>query len=108
MKAFVACLFLVLLCPLAKADAQKPILIIIKNHHFTPAEIHVPSGKEAIFIVKNLDSTVEEFESLALNIESVVEAKSEIKITLPPTEHGHYTFVGDYNDKIARGVIIVD
>jgi plastocyanin len=92
----------------AASEELKPIVITIQDHRFTPAEIHIPAGKRCVFIVRNLDSSAEEIESAALKIEKLVGAKSEAKIVLSPAAHGHYTFLGEYHEKSARGVIIVD
>lgn len=84
------------------------IVITIENHHFSPTEVHVPSNQKVIIQVKNLDDTAEEFECGALRIEKVIAAHSEGVIRLKPTEHGHYTFVGEYHEKTTRGVLVVD
>jgi plastocyanin domain-containing protein len=94
--------------PLAFAEDAKPIVITLQNHLYRPSEIHVPAHQRAILIVKNLDATPEEFESGALQIEKVIPANSEGTVRIRPSEHGHYTFVGEYHEKIARGVIIVE
>jgi hypothetical protein len=90
------------------ADDTKPVLITIQNHHFTPAEVHIPANKAAVLLIRNLDATAEEFESGALQIEKVIAGKGEGLVHLRATEHGHYTFVGEYHEKVARGVLVVD
>ena len=57
------------------ASAGIPIDVTIKDHRFTPAEIHVPAGKPATLNVKNEDATAEEFESHELKIEKVIAAR---------------------------------
>jgi hypothetical protein len=90
------------------ADESKPLVITLQNHVFQPTEIHFPSHQKAEIVVKNLDPTPEEFESGALNIEKVIAGQSEGRVHIRPTEHGHYTFVGEYHEKTARGVLIAD
>jgi hypothetical protein len=90
------------------ADSKPPQVITIENHVFHPTEVHFPSGQKAVLLIKNLDSTPEEFESGALGIEKVIAAHGEGIVRLRPTEHGHYTFVGEYHEKTARGVLIAD
>lgn len=92
----------------AFAEDTPPILITLQNHVFIPTEVHVPAHQKAVLLIKNMDATAEEFESGALQIEKVIAAKSEGIVRLRPTDHGHYTFVGEYHEKIARGVLIVD
>src|SRR6476660_5452531 len=47
----------------AVAKAEPAIDVTIKDHLFTPSEIHVPAGKPATLNIKNEDETAEEFES---------------------------------------------
>ena len=56
----------------AIADDPSPINVILKDHRFAPAEIHVPTGKRTVLIVRNEDATPEEFDSSALQIEKVI------------------------------------
>jgi len=86
----------------------RPQILTIENHLFQPTEIHVPSHQTAVILVKNLDAAAEEFESAALKIEKVIPGKGEGLIHIRAMEHGHYTFVGEYHEKTARGVLIAD
>jgi heme/copper-type cytochrome/quinol oxidase subunit 2 len=106
--AGVVALSSILLSTGAQADEPAPIVVTLENHIFTPSEIHIPAHTKAVIIVKNNDATAEEFESGALKIEKVVAAHSQGEIHVRPSEHGHYTFVGEYHEKVARGVIVVD
>ena len=54
------------------AAEPDPILVTLKDHRFTPAEIHVPTGKPMILKIRNEDDTAEEFDSTALKVEKVV------------------------------------
>jgi hypothetical protein len=90
------------------ADEAKPQVITIQNHLFQPTEIHIPAHQKAVLLIKNLDATPEEFESGALSIEKVIPAKGEGLVHVHAMDHGHYTFVGEYHEKTARGVLIAD
>ncbi len=46
----------------AVADDPARIEVTIKDHVFSPAEIHVPTGKPTVLIVRNEDAGPEEFE----------------------------------------------
>ncbi len=46
----------------AIADDPAPIDVTIKDHRFVPSEIHVPMGKRMVLVVRNEDTTPEEFE----------------------------------------------
>lgn len=92
----------------AEMVEQKTYEVAIKNHAFEPAQIKIMANQEALLLVKNLDSTPEEFESHDLKIEKVIAGNSEAKIKLPALEAGTYKFVGEFNEDSARGAIIAE
>jgi plastocyanin len=92
---------------ISTAWAQSVIEITIKDHKFSPNQITVNAGEGATLRVKNLDSTPEEFESKSLRIEKVIPGKSEAVIQLKPMMRGTYSFIGEFNESTAQGVIVV-
>jgi len=101
-------LFALLLVPtLALAEASS-FEINIKDHRFSPAELKVPTGQKIKLVVRNLDSTPEEFESHSLNREKVILANASATIYIGPLSPGRYEFVGEFNEKTARGVIVAE
>ena len=106
MKPIVAVL-LMLLSAMANA-AETEFAISIKDHRFEPAEIRVPAGQKIKLIVENKDATPEEFESHKLNREKVIPGKSKATIYIGPLTAGQYPFVGEFNEKTARGVIVAE
>ena len=86
--------------------ADDEFKLVIENHKFEPAEITVPAGKKIKLVVENRDATPEEFESHALNREKVIAGKSTATIFIGPLKPGKYTFVGEYNEATAKGVVI--
>ena len=97
-----------LLWPLASPFRRwrGPIDVTIKDHRFTPAEIHVPAGKPVTLNVKNEDETAEEFESHDLKIEKVIAGGTSGTVRLRPLDPGRYPFVGEYHEDTAKGVIV--
>ena len=89
-------------------DAQTAIDVTIKDHHFSPAEIHVPAGKPALLNIKNEDATAEEFDSSALKIEKVIGGGNEGTVRLRPLDPGRYPFMGEYHSDTAQGVVIAE
>ena len=81
--------------------------LVIKDHRFQPAELTVPAGKKIKLSVENQDATPEEFESHDLNREKVIAGKSATTIFVGPLTPGRYRFYGEFNEKTAQGVIIV-
>lgn len=92
----------------AMADDPVRIEVTIKDHRFTPAEIHVARGKPAILVVHNQDNTAEEFESSDLKVEKVVAAGSTVMIRLRPLGPGRYAFIGEFHPDTATGVVIAE
>jgi heme/copper-type cytochrome/quinol oxidase subunit 2 len=82
------------------------IQIRLQDHRFTPAEVHVPSGKPVWLEVTNADSTADEFESGILAIEKVVPPGGRVRIRLRPLAPGRYPFMGEFHADTAQGVIV--
>jgi hypothetical protein len=99
-------LFAFLAAPSLAADKEYPI--VIKNHFFEPAEVKVPANQKVKLIVHNQDSTPEEFESHSLNREKVIAPGAKASIFIGPLKPGRYPFVGEFNEKTARGVIVAE
>ena len=89
-------------------QAQTAIDMTIKDHRFTPSEIHVPAGKPAVLNIKNEDATAEEFDSSALKIEKVIGGANEGTVRLRPLDPGRYPFMGEYHSDTAQGVVIAE
>ena len=90
----------------ATADEPLQINVILKDHRFAPSEIHVPTGKRAMLILRNEDTTPEEFDSTALAIEKVVVGGTYATIRLHPLGPGRYPFMGEFHPDTAQGVVI--
>ena len=84
------------------------IPVTIKNHQFSPAEIHVPSGKPAILRITNADDTAEEFDSSALQVEKVIPAGQYGIVRLHPLSPGRFPFMGEFHAQTAKGVVVAD
>jgi len=92
----------------ASAANEVEVAISIKNHRFEPAEVKVPADKAIKLTVKNRDSTAEEFESKPLKVEKVIGGNSSAVIRLRAQPKGSYSFFGDYHEKTAQGMLIVE
>lgn len=82
-------------------------MLLIKDHRFQPAELSIPAGKKVKLLVENRDATPEEFESHDLNREKVIAGLSTVTIFIGPLATGRYRFFGEFNEKTAQGVIVV-
>ena len=88
--------------------AATPIIEIeIKQHLFYPSEIVIPADTKVKLVIKNLDSTAEEFESYELNREKIIPGMSKGIIFIGPLPAGVYPFFGEFYPKTAQGKVIV-
>jgi heme/copper-type cytochrome/quinol oxidase subunit 2 len=88
------------------ADDVLNIPVTLKDHQFTPAEIHVPQGKPVVLTITNADPTAEEFDSSALKIEKVIAGGTYGTVRLRPLGPGRYPFMGEYHSDTAKGAVI--
>lgn len=105
MKFLTICTLLLLTATTAHAAESDAFNIVIKDHIFTPSEITVPAGKKILLNIDNQDPTPEEFESHELHREKIIKGNSKAVIAIGPLEKGEYKFVGEFNEKTAKGVI---
>ena len=86
--------------------AELEIKLVIENHKFEPNTVTVPAGQKVKLVIENRDATAEEFDSHSLNREKVIPGKSTATIYIGPLKPGTYPFVGEFNEKTAKGVVI--
>lgn len=95
--------------PSLVSAADPPMIqVTIKDHKFTPAEIHVPAGKPAVLHITNADDTVEEFDSTSLEVEKVIPAGQWGIVRLHPLAPGRFPFMGEFHAATAQGVVVAD
>jgi hypothetical protein len=90
----------------AWAEEPATIEVTLKNHQFSPSEIHVATGKPTVLKLHNQDATAEEFDSSALKVEKVVTAGGSVAIRLRPLGPGRFPFMGEFHPDTAQGVVI--
>ncbi len=88
--------------------AEKEYLIQIKDHKFEPATISVSANTKFKLIIENTDKTLEEFESVDLKKEKLVGAGKKIVIPVQALKPGKYKFFGDFHQKTAQGIVVVE
>lgn len=87
-------------------DEPVALSLIIKDHQFEPAEVHVPAGKPVMFTVKNLDAIAAEFESSVLHVEKVIPPGGEAVVHVRPLQPGRYNFFDDFHHA-TQGFLVV-
>ena len=95
---------LLLAMPALAADEVK-LELSLKDHVFTPSELLVPAGKVVLLTVRNDDPTPEEFDSHDLRVEKVIAGGTQAVVRIGPLDPGHYSFMGEYNEATAHGLV---
>ena len=100
-------LLLALIAALTPAMAA-PIAVTLKDHKFTPTQIHVKANTPTIILLTNQDATAEEFDSTALKVEKVVAGHDSGTVRLRALAPGKYPFMGEYHSDTAQGLVIAE
>jgi Cupredoxin-like domain len=90
----------------ARAEDLATYSLVLKNHRFTPAELHVPTGKAFFVSVKNLDDTADEFDMQAPAVEKVIPPGEEGKVRIRPLGVGRFPFTGEFHADTAKGAFV--
>lgn len=98
--------FLILVPTLSWPQNRESYTIVIKNHHFDPAQLNVPAGQKIKLTVDNQDPTAEEFESFELNREKIVSGNKKITVFIGPLRPGSYKYFGDFHPKETHGTVV--
>ena len=80
----------------------------LKDHKFSPAEIHVKADTPTTVTLVNDDDQTEEFDSTSLKIEKVVVGHSTGIMRWRPLAPGRYPFMGEFHSETAQGVVIAE
>jgi hypothetical protein len=110
MSSKIAALILFAVFLLAAVDAARAdveIALSYKDKKFDPTEISAPANTPIVIKFKNLDRDAMELESDSLKIEKVVPAGKDATIKVKAQKTGRYEFFDEYNEKTARGALVV-
>jgi plastocyanin len=89
------------------AQSATEIQLSYKDKKFDPAEISASANTAIVIKLKNLDAKAMEFESKTLHVEKVVAGASDATINVRAQKPGRYEFFDEYNEKTARGALVV-
>ena len=92
----------------AGAAEPAPVELTLKDHRFTPSEVRVPAGQPFQITVHNQDDAAEELDSGPLKVEKVVPPGGSATVRVRPLKPGRYEFVGEYNEKTAKGAVVAE
>lgn len=93
--------------PVRAADPVQ-LELTLRDHRFVPPELRAPAGVPLEITLKNEDRTAEEFESKELRVEKVVAGGKSIVIRLRAQQPGRYKFYGEFHERTAQGVLVVE
>jgi hypothetical protein len=107
--AMLVILSLVMLTAVGTARAVDAVEIALsyKDKKFDPPEINAPANTPIVIKFRNLDKDAMELESDSLHIEKVVAAGKDALIKIRAQKPGRYEFFDEYNEKTARGALVV-
>jgi hypothetical protein len=89
-------------------DRSPAVEVIIKDHRFSPSEIHVQAGKPTLLEVANQDVEPEEFEMRQLAIEKLIPGGGKGRVRLRPLGPGRYPFLGEFHEDTAQGAVVAE
>jgi hypothetical protein len=92
----------------ARAEDPQEVVLTFQDHKVIPDRLKLPAGKKFKFIVKNLDSSAEEFESVRMNREKVVPAGGQVILLIGPLSPGVYDYFGDFHPDTTKGELTVE
>ena len=90
----------------ARAEDLVTYEIVLKDHHFTPSEIHVPTGKPFIVLVTNASDGADEFEMLLPAVEKGLAPGQQGKVRIRPLGVGRFPFFGESDPDDERGAFV--
>ncbi len=106
-NAAIAAILVVAMAGIARAENSIEISLAYKDKKFDPAEITAPANTPIVIKFRNLDKEAMELESDPLKIEKVVAAGKDATIKVKAQKPGRYEFFDEYNEKTARGALVV-
>ena len=108
MRSLVIIAFMALVSLAPATVRAQDYTVTIKDHKFSPTELKVPADKRIEITVINDDATPEEFESKSMKVEKVIPGKSKGVVRIGPLKPGRYSFVGEFHESTAKGVVIAE
>jgi hypothetical protein len=90
----------------ARGDDLATYQITLKDHKFTPDEIHVETGKPFIVVVTNASDGADEFEMLIPALEKTLQPGQQGKVRMRPLAPGHFPFFGESDPDDEKGMFV--
>jgi heme/copper-type cytochrome/quinol oxidase subunit 2 len=91
---------------IAAATPASTVVLVLKNHRFTPSSLTVPADRKLTLRLVNQDPAGEEFDSRDLGVEEDVTPNGSTSFEIGPLKPGRYSFMGEYHAQTAEGEVI--
>jgi hypothetical protein len=88
------------------ADTPPELALTLDQHRFSPEELRVKANAPFVLVIINKDKEDEEFEMSSLRIEKIIPGGKTLQLKMPALKPGTYQFIGDFNEKTAKGRIV--
>ncbi len=83
------------------------VTLTLKDHRFSPAAFTAPAGQQFRIDLVNRDSTADDFDSEALQVDKDVAPHSRVSFFVGPLKAGKYKFKGELHADTAQGEVTV-
>jgi len=90
------------------ADTPPELALTLDQHRFSPEDLRVKANTPFVLVITNKDKEDEEFEMSSLRIEKIVPGGKTLQLKMPALKPGTYQFIGDFNEKTAKGRIVAE
>src|SRR5438105_7987866 len=90
---------------IAKPIDTKVIVVILKDHKFSPSAITVPAGERVKIDLTNRDGTADDFDSDDLHVDKELGPHGHASFLIGPLKPGKYAFKGELHPSTAVGEI---
>lgn len=92
----------------AAADELPTWTVVIANHRFIPAELHIPRGIKVRLIIDNQGNEFEEFDSHSLNREKHIPPRTQVSIFVGPLPPGRYLYESESDTAGGPSLGVID
>ena len=90
------------------ADTPPELALTLDQHRFSPEELRIKANAPFVLVITNKDKEDEEFEMSSLRIEKIIPGGKTLQLKMPALKPGTYQFIGDFNEKTAKGRIVAE
>lgn len=92
----------------AASNATTQVMTLtLKDHHFIPDTISIPTGQRVKIDFINQDATADDFDSDDLHVDKDIGPHGRTAFFIGPLKPGTYAFKGELHAATAHGTVVV-